>query len=85
MFALLIGSLCLFFPERLSKLLQAKSLSLVSSSLHLLLELAQKDPAMFSECQTPAIAVLHRMTTGKYEMDYHYYSVPAPWAQVRSF
>ncbi len=70
------------WPDRLSQLLEAKSLSLVSSALTLLLEFATSSPELFAKCQTPAIAVLHRMTTGKYELDYQYYGVPAPWAQI---
>ncbi len=70
------------WPERLTQLLEAKSLSLVSSALTLLLEFATTNPATFAQCQTPAIAVLSRMTSGKYELDYQYYGVPAPWAQI---
>jgi AP-2 complex subunit alpha len=70
------------WPERLLQLLEAKSLSLVSSALTLLLEFATSNPAVFASCQAPAIVVLHRMTAGKYELDYQYYGVPAPWAQI---
>jgi AP-2 complex subunit alpha len=70
------------WPDRLTQLLEAKSLSLVSSALTVLLEFATASPQVFAKCQTPAIAVLHRMTTGKYEHDYQYYGVPAPWAQI---
>ena len=70
------------WPSRLSQILQAKSLSLVSSGITLLLEFASQNPSMFAECQTPAISVLQRMTTGQFSSEYQYYGVPAPWAQI---
>lgn len=70
------------WPEHLLQLLGAKSLGLVSSTLTLLLEFAGHSPEVFEICQTGAISVLQRMQEGKYHMDYNYYGVPAPWAQI---
>lgn len=54
----------------------------MASSLTLLLEFASNNVVLFESCQTHAIGVLHRMVTGKYQTDYQYYGVPAPWAQI---
>ncbi|XP_076846996.1 AP-4 complex subunit epsilon-1 isoform X2 [Brachyhypopomus gauderio] len=65
------------------KALCDKDPGVMTSSLHIYLQMIQESPASYKDLAGSFVTILRQVVGGKLPLDFNYHSVPAPWLQMR--
>ncbi|XP_067235633.1 AP-4 complex subunit epsilon-1 isoform X2 [Chanodichthys erythropterus] len=65
------------------KALCDKDPGVMTSSLHIYLQLIRESPDGYKDLTGSFVAILKQVVGGKLPMDFNYHSVPAPWLQIQ--
>ncbi|XP_072528422.1 AP-4 complex subunit epsilon-1 [Salminus brasiliensis] len=65
------------------KALCDKDPGVMTSSLHIYLQLIKESPASYKDLTGSFVTILRQVVGGKLPLDFNYHSVPAPWLQIQ--
>lgn len=65
------------------KALCDKDPGVMTSSLHIYLQLIQESPDAYKDLTGSFVTILKQVVGGKLPLDFNYHSVPAPWLQIQ--